>query len=186
MHQEKFKNRLRVGDIVLIKNPAKKRQHWKFGKVLELTPGSDGNVRIVKIFRGDENYKSNPQTVIHAIKHLYPLELAISHNHVADTSTMDIDLNNVTEVDESVEEDAMVDDSVNTELGYSYSEEVDSVTEAIEEQLQAYSLDSVFIPLDENTVAEVQTSSVDRPRRVTSRVKNLWTINLFFINKFVS
>ena len=84
---------------------------------------------------------------------------------------MDIDLNNVTEVDESVEEDAMVDDSVNTELGYSYSEEVDSVTEAIEEQLQAHSLDPVFIPLDENTVAEVQTSSVDRPRRVKSRGK---------------
>ena len=160
-----------MGDIVLIKNPAKKRQHWKLGKVLELIPGSDGNVRAVKIFRGDENYKTNPQIVIHAIKHLYPLELAISHDHVADTSTMDIDLEGVTVIDETVEEDDMVDDSGSMDLGYSYSEEVDSVTEGIEEQLQAHSLDPVFIPLDENTVAEVQTSSVNRPRRVTSRGK---------------
>ena len=92
--------------------------------------------------------------MLYAVKHLYPLEIAITHDHVADTSTMDIDLEGVSVIDET-EEDDMVDDSVSMDLGYSYAEEVDSVTEGIEEQVQAHSLDPVFIPLDENTVAEV-------------------------------
>ena len=73
LHQTNFVNRIRVGDYVLIKNPSKKRQHWTLGKVLEFFLGSDGNVWVVKVFRGDEHYKTNPQIVIHAIKQLYPL-----------------------------------------------------------------------------------------------------------------
>ena len=79
LHQEKFSSRLRVGDIVLVKNPAKKRQHWKLGKILELIPGSDGNVRTVKIFRGDEGYRTNPQVVLHAVKHLYHMIMWPTH-----------------------------------------------------------------------------------------------------------
>ena len=111
LHQTNFVNRIKVGDIVLIKNPAKKIQHWKLGKILELIPGSDGIVRAVKVFRGDEHYKTNPQIVIHAIKHLYPLELAITHDHVADADILDVDLDNVPVIDESCEDDTIVEDS---------------------------------------------------------------------------
>ena len=100
---------------------------------------------------------------------------------------MDIDLTNLPVIDESGEEDTMVDDSANMQLGYSYSKEVDTVAEEIEEQLQAQNLDPVFIPLDENTVTDAQASlySSNRPRRVTSgkkKKKKLWTMILFFIN----
>ena len=89
---------------------------------------------------------------------------------MADTSTMDIDLAGVSVIDET-EEDDMVDDSVNVDLGYSYVEYGDSVYEGIVKPEQAQSLDPVFIPLDENMVAEDQLSSVDRPRRVPTRIK---------------
>ena len=83
---------------------------------------------------------------------------------------MDIDLEGVTVINKIVEEDDMVDDSGSMDLGYIYSEEVDSVTKRIEEQLQAHSLDPVFILLDENTVTDDQVSSYssNHPRRVTS------------------
>ena len=44
LHQVHFQNKIQVDDIVLIKNPASKRQHWKLGRVLELILGDDGNV----------------------------------------------------------------------------------------------------------------------------------------------
>ena len=79
--QTKFENRICEGDIVLIKNPAKKRQHWKLGKVVSLIPGNDGLVRAVKLVKGDEHWMENPpQLVIHSIKHLFPLELSVTHD----------------------------------------------------------------------------------------------------------
>ena len=95
LHQVRFCNKIKVGDIAIIKNPARKRQHWKIGRVLELIPGSDGNVRAVKLFRGDEHYRTNPQIVIHAIDHLYPLELSLTHNHVTAADSLSIDLDNI-------------------------------------------------------------------------------------------
>ena len=54
--QTKFENSICEGDIVLIKNPALKRQHWKLGRAISLKPGSDGLVRSV-LLKGDEQYK---------------------------------------------------------------------------------------------------------------------------------
>ena len=98
LHQIKFENKVKIGDIVLIKNPAKKRQHWRLGKILELIPGSDGIVRAVKLFKADSDYIANPQVVIHSIKHLYPLELSLTHN--VDETELSVD-DNVEVVDES-------------------------------------------------------------------------------------
>ena len=170
LHQEKFSSRLRVGDIVLIKNPAKKRQHWKLGKILELIQGSDGNVRAVKIFRGDESYRTNPQIVLHAVKHLYPLEIAITHDHVADISSMDIDLEGVSVIDETEEND-MLDESDNLNMGYGYLSDENSVSEGVVEPEQAQINDPVFVPIDEDMATEEQSTSIDRPRRVPSSVK---------------
>ena len=87
--QAKIESRICEGDIVLIKNPAKKRQHWKLGKVISLVPGSDGLVPSVKLFKGDEHYKENPKIVIHSLENLFRLELSITH----DTKERDLTIN---------------------------------------------------------------------------------------------
>ena len=84
LHDEKFVNRIKVGDIVLLKNIqpefVKKRQHWSLARILELVHGSDGKVRSVKLLKGTEDYRTRPrQPEVHPINHLYPLELNITH-----------------------------------------------------------------------------------------------------------
>ena len=74
-HETDFNNKVRVNDIVLIKNPAKPRPFWKLGKVIQLIPGADQKVRSVIIM----NSKGTPET--HAIKHLYPLELSLTDDY---------------------------------------------------------------------------------------------------------
>ena len=86
LHDSKFVNQVRVGDIVLLKNiqPSviKKRQHWSLARVLELIYGSDGKVRSVKLLKGTADYETRPrQPELHPINHLYPLELSITHQH---------------------------------------------------------------------------------------------------------
>ncbi|GFV92471.1 integrase catalytic domain-containing protein [Trichonephila clavipes] len=56
------------GDIVLIGTDDKKRLHWLLGRVLELFPGKDGIIRLVKLRteRGD---------MLRPIQRLYPLEV---------------------------------------------------------------------------------------------------------------
>ena len=34
LHEAKFENRIKVGDIGLIKNPSVKRQHWILGRIM--------------------------------------------------------------------------------------------------------------------------------------------------------
>lgn len=63
-----FKNRVREGDVVLIKHPLKTRSFWTLGRVTAVYPGYDGNIRTVMVKRGDGNSQ------IYCIKHLYPLD----------------------------------------------------------------------------------------------------------------
>ena len=82
LHETKFENRVKVGDIVLVKNPAVKHQHWVLGRILELYPGADGKVRSVKLIRGKADYREKPiKPELHSLKHLYPLELSLTHDH---------------------------------------------------------------------------------------------------------
>ena len=46
LHETKFENHDKVGDIILVKNPVVKRQHWVLGRVLELYPGADAMVKV--------------------------------------------------------------------------------------------------------------------------------------------
>ena len=83
LHETPFTNKIKVNDIVLIKNPAKSRQHWHLGRVLQTYPGSDGKVRSVKLLRGDANYEKGARRIeLHSLRHLYPIELSITHSHV--------------------------------------------------------------------------------------------------------
>ena len=74
LHQVNFSNRIKENQVVLIKNPAKPRPYWYLGRVLDLIIGDDGNIRCVKLLRGDG------KEVLHSLKHLYPLELSITHD----------------------------------------------------------------------------------------------------------
>merc|ERR1712215_103631 len=56
LFESNFCNKIKVGDIVLVKNPAKTRQHWVLGRIIELYPGPDGKVRNVKLLRGDADW----------------------------------------------------------------------------------------------------------------------------------
>ena len=94
LHDDKFVNQVKVGDIVLLKNTQpdviKKRQHWSLARVLELVYGKDGNVRSVKILKGTADYQTRPrQPELHPISHLYPLELSITHRGRAATPDND-------------------------------------------------------------------------------------------------
>ena len=80
-----FANKIKEGDIVLVKNPAKTRQHWVLGRVIELYPGSDGKVRNVKLLRGDADWekKGGLKPELHSLQHLFPMELSITHPHTS-------------------------------------------------------------------------------------------------------
>ena len=73
LHQCNWVNKVKAGDVVLIKTPNKTRPYWLLGRVLELIVGHDNAVRSVKLKRSDG------QIVHHSVNHLYPLELSITH-----------------------------------------------------------------------------------------------------------
>jgi hypothetical protein len=72
LYQCSFENKIKVGDIVLVKHPFKSRPFWNMGRVLEVMIGYDNNIRFVKV------KLSNGEVATHAINHLYPLELNIT------------------------------------------------------------------------------------------------------------
>ena len=74
--EEKWVNKIEVGDVVLISSPTKSRNMWNMGRITQLLPGKDGKVRTVKLRRStshdDETYPINL---------LYPLELSLITNN---------------------------------------------------------------------------------------------------------
>ncbi|XP_055932015.1 uncharacterized protein LOC129962291 [Argiope bruennichi] len=58
----------KVGEVVMIEEPSKKRVYWPLGKVISLLPGRDGKVRTLKLkFKNSE--------LIRPIQRVYPLEV---------------------------------------------------------------------------------------------------------------
>ena len=60
---------LKVGSIVVLKNPFKTRIYWTLVRIIEIMPSNDGQIRAVKIMRPDGS------TTKSAVNNLYPLEL---------------------------------------------------------------------------------------------------------------
>ena len=75
LHELDFDNKIKCHDVVMIKNSAKPRPFWLLGRVVELYHGEDNKIRSVKLKRGDGAVET------HSIKHLFPLELSITHDH---------------------------------------------------------------------------------------------------------
>ena len=114
LHQLNFSNKIKVNDIVVIKNfdprYIKSRQHWKLGRVKELIPGDDGKIRQVKVLKGRDWNKEPPNIEVHSIRHLYPLELSLTHDHVVANIENDADL--ITEPIQIIEDDLELEDEV--------------------------------------------------------------------------
>ena len=78
MHELNFENKVNLDEVVLVKGPPMtKRPFWHLGRVVELIPGYDGKVRSVKIKKGDGSITH------HSVKHLYPMELSLTHAYTA-------------------------------------------------------------------------------------------------------
>ena len=59
---------------MLIKVPNKSHNHWTLGRVGKLLPGKENKVRFAVV-------KSKGREHTHALCHLYPLELSLTHNY---------------------------------------------------------------------------------------------------------
>lgn len=64
----KNRNQLKVGDIVFIEKENYKRLEWPLGRVLEVFPGKDGQVRVIKL-------KTSKENIIRPVQRLFPLEV---------------------------------------------------------------------------------------------------------------
>ena len=73
LYQSDWTNRIRIGDVVLIRDPMKPRIFWQMGRIVETISGSDSNIRSVKLRKSDSSIAH------HSINNLYPLELSITH-----------------------------------------------------------------------------------------------------------
>ena len=74
LYQMKWEDRVKVGDIVLIKHPAKTRPYWQMGEITDLIQGDDGKVRGVKL------RTASNQVNTYAVSVLFPIELSITHS----------------------------------------------------------------------------------------------------------
>ena len=75
LFQSEWYNKVRIGDVVLIKHPSKSRPYWKMGMVIQLILGEDNRARFVKLRKADGSED------VYAIKLLYPLEIHANLNH---------------------------------------------------------------------------------------------------------
>ncbi|GFQ95145.1 integrase catalytic domain-containing protein [Trichonephila clavata] len=61
-------HKMKVGEIVLVENPNKKRLYWPLAKVLDLLPGRNGNIRTLKLKCGNAE-------IIRPVPRLFLLEI---------------------------------------------------------------------------------------------------------------
>ena len=72
-NQKLANTRFKIGRIVLIKVPGKPRNLWSLGRIIEVLPDKYGNIRVVKLVKGDK------QEYTTSVENVCPLELEISN-----------------------------------------------------------------------------------------------------------
>src|SRR5678816_2706939 len=80
LYQVAWDNKIKVGDVVLIRSPIKSRPFWLLGRVLEVILGHDNKIRSVRLKQG------NGIVAHHSINNLFPLELSLTHDRQAPPS----------------------------------------------------------------------------------------------------
>lgn len=63
-----FSDTVKIGALVLVGDSNKKRFEWPLGRIVDLIPGKDGKIRVVKV-------KTTTGTLTRPLQRLYPLEI---------------------------------------------------------------------------------------------------------------
>ena len=94
LRQENFIDKIKINDIVLIRNIqpefVKRRHYWSLARVLDVIKGHDGCIRSASVLKGSADYltkKREPK--IHPVKHLYPVELCLTHEYTVPLPPLD-------------------------------------------------------------------------------------------------
>ena len=66
-HQSSFQNKIKPDDVLFIRNPTLPMPHSYIGRVIDLIVEENGNIRSVKLMRG------NRSDVLNSLKHIYTL-----------------------------------------------------------------------------------------------------------------
>jgi hypothetical protein len=82
--QKKQQRQIRIGDVVLIGCDNKKRLDWPLGRVIEIFPGRDQEVRVVKV-------KTSSGELIRPIQRVYPLEISQEDHLLVSSSAKESD-----------------------------------------------------------------------------------------------
>ena len=191
LHEVSFENKLKVNDVVLVKGPPMtKRPYWTLGRVVELIPGYDQKVRSVKILKGDG---ATGTITTHSLKHLYPMELSLTHSHQANEPHCSVAMANdsvagssnlVEPVMDLVREEAdapIVNSAGSDPIGDSLEQVpvLDRPTlEPVEQGTEADSVQLEVVPEDPDNV--VVTSR--RPRRIKHKQDSNFAFGLVILN----
>lgn len=93
---------IKVGDIVLVENDKKKRYQWPMGRVMEIMPSSDGEIRVAKI-------RTRGGCINRPLRRLYPLEMNDSRPDMSsDVSNVHL----VTNAPQEEEEEVIEEDNI--------------------------------------------------------------------------
>ena len=173
LRQENFVNKIKKGDIVLLKNiqpdVIKHRQYWALARVLDVILGSDGRIRSARVLKGSSDYdrrKREPE--IHPINHLFPLELNLTHEFQnLDTSDLDLLPDQVPpDLDFSGYEDELI-------ATVDETNEIDLQVESDPESVEQWINNPLFMPSLPSSTETVQIPSFSsRGRRIIPKRGN--------------
>ena len=94
LRQENFIDKIKINDIVLIRNIqpefVKRRHYWSLARVLDFIKGHDGCIRSALVLKGSADYLTKRrEPEIHPVKHLYPVELSLTHQYTVPLPSVD-------------------------------------------------------------------------------------------------
>lgn len=78
----KREQKISIGDLVLVGNDVTKRIEWPLARVVELLPGKDGHVRLVRVVTSNGHFMLRP------VQRLYPLECSASEINPEEDATL--------------------------------------------------------------------------------------------------
>lgn len=82
---------VKLGEVVLLENDSKKRLFWPMAKVVQIYPGKDDNVRVVRL-------KTSTGEILRLVRKIYPLEIRSSTTEKSEKEKADTDAKEVEHV----------------------------------------------------------------------------------------
>ena len=68
----------------------KRRHYWSLAHVLDVIKGHDGCIRSASVLKGSADYLTKRcEPEIHPVKHLYPMELSLTHEYTVPLPPLD-------------------------------------------------------------------------------------------------